>query len=121
MTGDISSSEDLIKVREKVLQGKSQIRAFLLHLVSFASIGGYEFTHADDVRFIRYFWNRVEQVRYVTHHLWSTFHTDDLPSHRARYGTYHFRSIDLVTTSFCSNASENSQIHTWRGNRRFGG
>lgn len=61
-----------------------------------------------------YFCHRMGQARYVTHHLRSTFYADDLSSHRARYGTYHLRSIDLVTISFCSNASKNSQICTWR-------
>lgn len=61
------------------------------------------------------------QARYVTYHLRSTFHADDLSSHWARYGTYHLRSIDLVTISVSNKVCKNAQIRDWRGKGRFGG
>jgi hypothetical protein len=69
MTGDISSAEDLIKVREKVVQGKSQIRAFLLRLVSVVSINAYGSNHADDLRLSGTFgieWGRLDTLHIIS-------------------------------------------------------
>lgn len=69
MTGDISSAEDLIKVRQKVVQGESRIRAFLFHLVSFDSVNGYDFKHTDDFRLFGALgieWGRLDTLHIIS-------------------------------------------------------
>lgn len=102
MTGDISSAEDLIKVRQKVVQGESRIRAFLFHLVSFDSVNGYDFKHADDFRLFGALgieWGRLDTLHIIS----------GVPSTQT---IYQATGLDMVPTTSNRSASSPSPSST---------
>lgn len=105
MTGDISSAEDLIEVREKVVQGKSQICAFLLHLVSFDSVNGYDFKHADDL--FRVFdafcveWGRLDTLHIIS----------GVPSTQTIYQATGLDMVPVTSQPSTSSSSPTARTH----------